>query len=124
MIGIDIVSVARLGRALDRSPALRRRAFAEDELATAATRGAHAADFLAGRFAAKEATLKALGAGIGDGVALADVVVRTAPDGAPALELRGTAAQAAHGRGLAAGHVSISHDAGVAVAVVVLTPGA
>ncbi|NEE61916.1 4'-phosphopantetheinyl transferase superfamily protein, partial [Streptomyces sp. SID8455] len=71
----------------------------------------------AGRFAAKEAVLKALGRGLFQGIAPYDILVGRAPDGAPRVELHGSAATAAPGVSVL---VSITHK-GDAVAAVALT---
>jgi holo-[acyl-carrier protein] synthase len=72
---------------------------------------------LAARVAAKEATAKALGGGAG--FAWRDAEIVRATDGRPSLQLTGAAAKAAHVRGISTWHVSLSHDAGIATAVVV-----
>lgn len=112
--GIDLVDVARFERLLDEWPGMGPRLFTDAERAYAAGRhrpGQH----LAARFAAKEATFKALGAGW-PRIAWHDVeVVATA--GAPELTLRGRAAEHAAG---ARALVSLSHDGGMAVAQVLL----
>ncbi|HEX9888375.1 MAG TPA: 4'-phosphopantetheinyl transferase superfamily protein [Nitriliruptorales bacterium] len=110
-IGCDVVGVARLGAKLQRTPGLRRRLFTDRELVDAERGGVDpsssvALERLAARFAAKEATRKALG---DLRLGFHDTEIRTGPDGAPHLYV--------HGRpsGLS---VSLSHDAGVAMAVV------
>ena len=72
----------------------------------------------AARFAAKEAVMKALGAGIGD-FEFRDVEVVRAESGEPALALRGKAASWAEQRGVVGWHVSLSHTHTTAVAVVI-----
>nr|WP_206312770.1 holo-ACP synthase [Streptomyces sp. 196(2019)] len=74
-------------------------------------------EYLAGRFAAKEAVLKALGRGLFQGVAPRDILVGRAAGGAPHVELRGSAAEAAPGTTVL---ISITHK-GDAVAAVALT---
>ena len=73
---------------------------------------------LAGRFAAKEAFAKALDGA--RGVGWHEVRVRRMPSGRPRLELRGKALEMARAAGASRWHVSITHDAGVAAAVVIL----
>ena len=109
-VGIDVVDVARFARQLERTPRLRERLFtpAERDLPVAS---------LAARFAAKEAVAKALGAPVG--LRWADVTVRRDPDGRPVLDVSGTVADRAGQLGVARFHLSLSHDAGVAGAVVV-----
>ncbi len=112
VVGCDVVDVARMRRLLAERPAARERIFTELELRDA-TRGDVdrdsdlAVERLAARFAAKEATRKALGA---RGPGLTQVEVRTGQDGAPSLWIGGRPSRLA---------CSLSHDAGVALAVVV-----
>ncbi|MFO7251358.1 MAG: holo-ACP synthase [Actinomycetes bacterium] len=113
-IGVDVVDVARFGAALERTPALR------DRLFTPAERDLPAPS-LAARFAAKEAVAKALGAP--PGLAHREAEVRRDPDGRPHLHLSGRAAEVAAGLGVARWHVSLSHDAGVAIAYVIAEGG-
>ncbi|UCF66793.1 MAG: holo-ACP synthase [Acidobacteriota bacterium] len=75
---------------------------------------------VAARFAAKEALLKALGTGLSDGISWQDVEVVRQRGQAPKLELYRRAADLATARGLSRAHLSLSHDRGVAAAVVVL----
>lgn len=121
-IGVDLVEVARIRRVLERHPSFTHRHFTDDER----RRGdelpeARRAEFLAGRFAVKEAALKALGTGISGGVSLAEVETGAAPSGAPVLRLSGAALRAAEELGVRDFQVSISHDGGFAVAFVVLS---
>jgi holo-[acyl-carrier protein] synthase len=113
--GVDVVDVRRFARLLDlRGALLTDRVFTPTELAACGGDPAR----LAARFAAKEAVAKALGAGIGP-VAWRDVEVRAGPDGAPRLVLTGGAARLARHRGLRRWSVSLAHDGGAAVGVVV-----
>jgi holo-[acyl-carrier protein] synthase len=109
-IGVDLVDIARLDQALRRTPALAARLFTEGE------RDAPPAS-LAARFAAKEAVAKALGAP--PGLRWADVEIVHDPTGRPGLVVRGTVADAAHRLGVRRWHVSLTHDGGVSVALVV-----
>ena len=109
-IGVDIVDVGRLWAALERTPKLATRLFAESE------RGGRP-ESLAASFAAKEAVAKALGAP--PGLRWADVEVLHDPGGRPALQVRGTVAQVAGQQGVRRWHLSLSHDAGASVAMVV-----
>jgi holo-[acyl-carrier protein] synthase len=109
-VGIDVVDVARFTRSLERTPALATRLFTERERDLRPRS-------LAVRFAAKEALAKALGAP--RGLRWTDAEVHTAPDGRPGLRVDGTVAAAAGRLGVTAWHVSLSHDGGVAVAVVI-----
>lgn len=109
-VGVDVVDVARFERVLDRTPGLRRRLFTlvERELPVLS---------LAGRFAVKEALAKALGSP--PGLRWLDASVHRGEHGAPRLEVCGTVEARADELGVASFHVSISHDAGVAVGLVV-----
>jgi holo-[acyl-carrier protein] synthase len=111
-VGVDIVDVDRFQNSLLRTPGLGVRLF------TPAERAAGRSERLAARFAAKEALAKALGAP--PGLRWHDAEIETTEDGAPHLQLRGTVAQAATRRGAASWHVSLSHDGGMAIAIVVL----
>lgn len=114
-IGVDLVDVARFERALLRTPRLRARLFTEAERTVDG--GERPARSLAGRFAAKEALIKALG----DSWAMRwhDMVVTGDERGKPSLRLDGAAQDAAAALGVHRVHVSMSHDAGMAIAVVV-----
>ena len=116
-LGVDVCSIERMRRALERhGDRFFSRICTEREKGDLA--GRDQATALSGRFAAKEAFAKALDGA--RGVAWHDVEVRRAATGRPVLELRGTATAAVDNFGADKWHVTISHDAGVAVAVVVL----
>ena len=63
-MGVDICDIARMERALERHPTMRHRVFTEEEVAYCDTRGRPAESY-AGRFAAREAVIKALGGYMG-----------------------------------------------------------
>lgn len=114
-LGIDVVDVARFERAVSRTPGLARRLFADAELVVdGAERPVRS---LAARWAAKEAAAKALGTI--DGQRWRDLVVASDAAGAPSLVLGGAWTALAASRGVTSLHVSLTHDAGVAAAVVV-----
>ena len=115
-IGVDVVDVARLGRALERTPSLAERVFCHGERAYAGE-GEVGLRRLAARFAAKEAAAKALGAPPDATWQEAEVVVD--PSGRPSLKVSGAFARIAAERGVRHWHLSLSHDGGVAVAMVV-----
>jgi holo-[acyl-carrier protein] synthase len=120
-VGIDAVDIDRLRLALTRRPALAERLFTDAERAYAARLGADPAQRLAARFAAKEATMKAFGSGMG-AFAWRDVEVVSeggSGPGAPALRLHGRAAELAAARGIDRWHVSLTHTDAMALAMVV-----
>jgi holo-[acyl-carrier protein] synthase len=110
-VGIDVVDVARFGESLERTPGLRERLFTPGE-------AGHRLASLAARFAAKEAMAKALGAP--GGMAWHDAEVLREESGRPLLTITGTVRARADELGVASVHLSLSHDAGIASAVVVL----
>lgn len=110
-VGIDVVDVDRFAESLDRTEGLRERLFTDAE---SHWRPAS----LAARFAAKEALAKALGAPVG--LAWHDAWIVSEETGRPRFEIRGTVAARAEVLGVRHVHVSLSHDAGIASAVVVL----
>jgi holo-[acyl-carrier protein] synthase len=110
-VGIDVVDVDRFMQTLERTPGLRGRVFTDAEAAKPPSS-------LAARFAAKEALAKALGAPAG--MHWRDAEVTTDDDGRPWLEITGTVAARASQLGVQSMHLSLSHDAGIASAVVVL----
>jgi holo-[acyl-carrier protein] synthase len=114
-IGIDVVAIDRFAASLLRTPGLRQRLFSPEELITPSGDPRSAAS-LAGRFAAKEAVAKALG--VPPGMDWHDCTVATLASGRPELQIRRTVAAAAEALGVARWHVSLSHDAGIAAAIV------
>jgi holo-[acyl-carrier protein] synthase len=109
-IGVDIVDLSRFETSLQRTPHLAQRLFTDAE------RGG-LPQSLAATFAAKEAVAKALGAP--GGLEWHDVEVRRDDSGRPVLAVSGTVAIAAAEHGIGRWHVSLSHDAGTAIAMVV-----
>jgi holo-[acyl-carrier protein] synthase len=110
-VGIDVVDISRFGDALRRTPGLVERLFTTAEASRPLTS-------LAARFAAKEAMAKALGAP--SGMAWHDAEVFSEPSGRPYFELRGSVLARANDLGVGSVHLSLSHDAGIASAVVVV----
>jgi holo-[acyl-carrier protein] synthase len=110
-VGIDVVDVGRFAAALARTPGLAARVLVREE------RSGRPAS-MAARFAAKEALAKALGAP--PGLRWHDAVVISERTGQPRLQVSGTVARACADRQVADLHLSLSHDAGLAVALVVL----
>jgi holo-[acyl-carrier protein] synthase len=116
-IGIDSVDVARFARIMGRRPAVVTRLFTPGERSYADGL-ANPVPSLAARFAAKEATMKALGVGLGS-FGWDDVEVERLPGGAPALVVSGRAAELASDRGVGRWHLSMTHTETTASAIVV-----
>ncbi|BBA99576.1 putative holo-ACP synthase [Actinacidiphila reveromycinica] len=115
-VGIDVAEIERFEAALARTPGMAARLFTPAELLlpSGAPRGSAS---LAARFAAKEALAKALGAPAG--LQWLDAEITTSPAGQPHLAVQGTVAARAALLGVRGWHVSLSHDAGIASAVVI-----
>ena len=119
-IGVDEAEVDRMATALARTPSMRARLFTEGEQAYAdSAEPSMSAQRYAARFAAKEATLKALGVGLGACKFVEIEVVRDQESGAPALALHGAAQVLADERRVQAVHVSLTHTASRATAFVI-----
>lgn len=116
---MDLVDVARMRAALERTPSLVSRVFTDAEVADVSRSGDPAQRFAA-RFAAKEAVLKALGSGLG-AAPLQCIEVLRADSGAPAIRLWGRAETLAADRGVGSLLVSMTHTHTSAGAVVVAT---
>jgi holo-[acyl-carrier protein] synthase len=109
-LGIDVVALDRFDDALERSPGFLERVFAPSERELGR-------NSLAARWAAKEALAKALGAPAG--LSWHDAQVVRGEDGSPQLHITGTVAARAEALGISTFHLSMSHDAGIASAVVI-----
>jgi holo-[acyl-carrier protein] synthase len=113
--GVDLVPVARIARLIAEQPAILGSIFTARELAYCdGKRRRH--EHLAARFAAKEAVLKALGTGLGPGMAWTEVEVVNEINGRPIAHLHGAVAVFAAGRGLVNVDISLSHTADLAIA--------
>jgi holo-[acyl-carrier protein] synthase len=119
-VGIDVCPVERFAASLTRTPGMRDRLFTAAEQRTPAG-GERTGESLAARFAAKEALAKALGAP-GD-LHWHDAEVVVGERGRPHLQVRGTVARRAAELGVTSWHVSLSHDGGIASAVVIAEGG-
>jgi holo-[acyl-carrier protein] synthase len=115
-IGVDAVDIERFRTSLTRTPSMRTRLFVAEELAYVAPK-VDPVPALAARFAAREATMKALGLGLG-AFGFHDVWVSRLDSGAPVLHVTGRAAEIAAGVGVRAWQISLTHTDLVAVAVV------
>jgi holo-[acyl-carrier protein] synthase len=114
-IGVDVVDIARFERAADRTPRLLARLFAESERMEGDRE--RPLRSLAARFGAKEALIKALGSAAG--VHWHDIQVVSDGQRNPSFSLTGELADVVAERGITAMHLSMSHDAGVAIAYVI-----
>lgn len=119
-LGIDLCEVGRIERELKRGDAFLRRFFTNSERAYIASRGQMGAQSAAAMFAAKEAFLKAVGAGIGGGIALDEIAVEHLPGGSPAYRLTGAAQKRLGELGAESAFLSLTHEAGMAAAVCVI----
>jgi holo-[acyl-carrier protein] synthase len=119
-IGVDIAAISRFQSFLDKNnSSLLTRLFSENELNTCSKRK-DAASCMAARFAAKEAFMKALGTGLRDGLSWQDIEVRNDELGKPELLLSGRALELFTAQQLKCALISLSHDGGQAIAMVVL----
>ena len=116
--GIDVVEISRIEQAMER--------FGERFLSRVLTAKeqermprAGKAAYVAARFAAKEAALKALGTGMSQGISLVDAEVDNLPSGQPQLMLYGAARERANSLGVVRSHISLTHSRISAAAVVV-----
>ncbi|WP_137168012.1 holo-ACP synthase [Salinimonas lutimaris] len=118
-MGTDIVEIVRLEQALARSDKLARRVLTAPELAIF-EQHKEPARYLAKRFAAKEAAVKALGTGIGNGISWHHLCVGNHDSGAPFLTFSGEFALRCDALGVSHSHLSISDEQHYAVATVIL----
>lgn len=117
--GIDMIPVARIARSVERfGHRFLDRVFTPSEQAYAAERKRQT-EHLAGRFAAKEAVLKALGTGWRHGIAWTDVEITLNPSGQPGIHLSGEAERVASTLGIDTWLVSITHTEQHAAASVI-----
>jgi holo-[acyl-carrier protein] synthase len=115
-IGADIIECLRIAQMIDRHGELFiRRVYTEHEIGYCSSKKA-ATQHYAGRWAAKEAVLKALGTGWVRGISWRDVEIRHKPGGAPTVALCGGAKEVLERSGITCMHVSISHCRSHAVA--------
>jgi holo-[acyl-carrier protein] synthase len=118
-VGVDVCRIAEVADAIDRfGPRYLDRVYTAHEVGVARTATTAASDHLAVRFAAKEATVKVLRPD-GSGIDWRTIEVVRHPGGWCGLRLTGSAAELARRSGISSLSVSMSHEAGLAVAVVV-----
>ena len=112
-LGVDICEIARLERAISRHPTFRERVFTPEEIAYCEGK-ARPGESFAGRFAAREATIKALGGYRGR--RWQDISVTRHPSGAPAIRLDGNAKRRADALGVTRVLITFTHERTNAVA--------
>ncbi len=118
-IGVDLARIDRFKRFVADRRTVLERLFAPSELEYALAKK-RPEQYLAARFAAKEAFLKALGTGLSEGLSWQQIIVVRDDSGCPALQLSGRAAALMAERGGRRSHLSCSHDGDYAVATVIL----
>lgn len=117
--GIDLVDLPTFQKTLDNSEtSFTSRSFTDSEIVSFGE-GINRTQKIAGRFAAKEAVLKALGTGFGNGVAFKDIVIERANGCPPTVSLTGGAANIADKLGVTEWWLSISHSEIMAIASVI-----
>jgi holo-[acyl-carrier protein] synthase len=120
LLGLDLTEVPRIAAALERhGERFLARVFVAGEIRRSRRHPRAFAEHVAGRFAAKEAAMKALGTGW-RGVSFREIAVVAGPSGKPTLQLSGRARERARRLGVREMEVSITHTAGMAAAVVAL----
>ena len=120
-IGVDLVEIPRMQRILDRPWARRfiERVFRPEEI-TVCEKAARPVEAYAARFAAKEAVVKAFGTGFSRGITPAAIEVKGGERTPPTIRLQANALALADSMNVSGVHVSLTHTAGVACAVVVI----
>jgi holo-[acyl-carrier protein] synthase len=120
LVGLDLTPVPRVAEVLERfRERFLARIFVEGEIQRRRRHPRAFAEHVAGRFAAKEAAMKALGTGW-RGIAFREIAIRRSASGKPVLALTGRAAARARVLGVVESEVSITHTADLAAAVVIL----
>lgn len=118
-VGVDLVDILRLQRVSSRwGERILARLFTDQELILCRSTSSYRWKYLAGRFAAKEAMKKVLAA-YGESVGWTEIEILCGQYGEPLLKLSGRALSAAERLGYTRLLLSISHDAGIAIAIVV-----
>jgi holo-[acyl-carrier protein] synthase len=117
-LGVDLVEIQSIEKNIQ-GDAFLRRVFTQDEVESVA-RYRNKAEHLAGKFAVKEAFMKAIGAGIRQEVWFTQIEVLNNESGQPQVKVTGEAEKQFQQMGAKQAHVSISHSGGMAVAVVIL----
>ena len=119
-VGIDIIEVTRLNKAIERyGSKFLTRVFTDDEIEYCKIKK-HCNEHYAARFAAKEAFVKALGTGIAKGIRWKDIEIGNNKAGKPEIFLDGIAKEIADKSGVKKTHISMTHNKGSAIAFVIL----
>ena len=119
--GFDLTALPRIKALLEKhGERFLARILTADELAALPAEPARRMAYVAGRWASKEAAVKALGSGFSAGIGFHDVEVITLEGGRPELRLHGRAAELAEEKGITSLHISISHERDMAGAMVIL----
>ncbi|UCF05688.1 MAG: holo-ACP synthase [bacterium] len=119
-IGVDIVSISRIARLIERyGERFLRKIFTSTEISEGTTRFP-SAHYFAGRFAAREAFFKALGTGWGRGISLKEVHITASETGRPNISFSDRIAQICVTHGIGRSHLSITHEGDIAQAIVIL----
>ncbi len=119
-IGIDIIEVKRIKQALDRQPKIAAKLFTPGELSNCQARS-YQYEELAGRFAAKEALLKAIGIGWRRGVKFPEIEVSNEKSGKPYITVFGRVKEFTDRLGVKEIFLTITHTRDLAMAQVILT---
>jgi len=119
-IGIDIVEVERIKEGITKRETFLNRIYSENEIKLS-ERGKFRFEELAGRFAVKEAVLKAIKTGWRQGVTYKDIIVLNEPSGAPYVILSGKAQKLTESLGVKNIFVSISHTKKLAIGMAIVT---
>lgn len=119
-VGLDVTEISRIERLWNRFGfRFAKRILGAHELQQLENKSTPI-PFLAARFAAKEATVKAFGTGFSEGITPVDIEVHTLPSGQPTLVLNGNAVKRATLLGATRMHISLTHGRDTAAAVVII----
>ena len=119
--GFDLTALPRIKALLEKhGERFLTRILTADEMASLPSEPARRVAYAAGRWASKEAAVKALGSGFSAGIGFHDVEIVTMEGGRPELRLHGRAAELAEEKGVNFLHISISHERDMAGAMVIL----
>ncbi|SBV93326.1 Holo-(acyl-carrier-protein) synthase [uncultured delta proteobacterium] len=119
-LGLDVTELSRIARVWDKfGIRFAQKILHPDEMARLEQLGGSKVQFLASRFAAKEAAVKALGTGFSEGVLPVDIAVASLPGGRPVLQLHGMARERFQRMGADTTHLSLTHGRETVAAVVI-----